>query len=463
MATTKPWSLTLLLAFSLASAGAQATSPNVATRVTIHSYWDGLSPQSPLKTELLIQRTAHGYVLSGASSHGNNFDSETKPTVETYRSRTVPAEAVERLVAALRAPPQVEVSLASLGASKHDMHAALGFVAHEYAQYETTPTSRARFAALLESLRQPETLAVTLTRGFAGFHTDDAPRLSVEVELTDHTILSAQSNSQHYRMLPWTTRNGESTYAPAIANALHALMPGAATNRERLSGPIDLVELIRAGLSEPLDRIDAETMAGAAMQALSSHFRVSQATYFEADENHGAQLEVKLQHPGSPDNLTLYVWLPLHGDGLAHAEDTRARLDAELSLVEATPSVMRRVRAAPHTLFVINDRNDVRVPYRNIAAQFVAQMHAMHKLPGLERDGAWAQGAVLLDEGDLPIRWIILPDHRAVLWKRYSGAPATPGTMRCASEPDAKGNVVETELSNLCEGIVYDTDGTLKH
>lgn len=377
MATTKLWGLALLLAFFHATASAQATSPNVATRVTIHSYWGGLSPQSPLKTELLIQRTTHGYVLSGTSSHGNGFDSEAKPTVETYRSRTIPAEAVERLVAALRAPPQAEANLASFGASKQDVHAALDFVAHKYAQYETTRTSRARFAALLESLRQPETLAATLTRGFAGFHTDDSPSLSVEVELADHTILSAKSKSQQYRMLPWTMRNDEPTYAPAIANALHTLMPGAATNRERLSGPIDLTELIRAGLSEPLDRIGAETMAGAAMQALSSHFRINKAAYMEAYENRGAQLAVELQHSGAPDNLALSVWLPLGGDGLIHANDTLSRLDAELTLVEAAPGVMQRVMAAPHTRFVIVDRNDVRTPYRNIAAQFVAQMHAM--------------------------------------------------------------------------------------
>lgn len=463
MATAKLGGLALLLAFFLASAGAQAASPNVATRVTIHSYWAGLSPQSPLKTELLIQRTPHGYVLSGTSSHGNNFDSGAKPTVETYRSRTVPAEAIERLVAALRTPPQAEANLASLGVSKQDVHTALDFVAHEYAQYETTPTLRARFAALLESLRQPETLAATLTRGFAGFHTDDYPRLSVEVELADHTILSAESNSQQYRMLPWTMRNGEPTYAPAIAGALHTLMPDKAVNRDRLSGPVNLVELIETGLSEPIDRIGAETMAGAAMQALSSHFRISQTAYIEAYESRGAQLAVKLQHTGTPDNLALSVWLPLSRDGLIHTEQTLSRLDAELTLVEATPSVMQRVRASPHTRFVINDRGDVRVPYRNIAAQFVAQMHAMHKLPELERNGPWAQSAVLLDEGNLPIRWMVLPDHRAVLWKRYSDAPATPGTMRCAPEPDAEGDNVEAVLSDLCEGIVYGADGTLKH
>lgn len=463
MAAVKFGGLALLLAFFLASAGAQAASPNVATQVTIHSYWAGLSPQSPLKTELLIQRTTHGYVLSGTNSHGNNFDSGAKPTVETYRSRTVPAEAIERLVAALRAPPQAEVNIVSLGVSKQDVHTALDSVAQEYAQYETTPALRARFAALLESQREPGLLAATLTRGSAGFIADDGPRLSVEVELADHTILSAESESPHHLMLPWTMQDGEPTYAPSIASALRALMPSTAINRERLSGPIDLVELIRAGLSESLDRIRAETMAGAAMQALSSHFRIRQVVYFEADENHGAQLEVELQHPGSPGNLTLYVWLPLSGDGLIHAEQTLSRLDAELTLVETTPSVMQRVRATPHTRFIISDRSDVRVPYRNVTAQFVAQMHAMHKLPELESDGAWAQGAVLLDEGDLPIRWMILPDHRAVLWKRYSDTPATPDTMRCAPEPDAKGDDVEAVLSDLCEGIVYSADGTLKH
>lgn len=463
MATTKLWGLALFLAFPLVPASAQATPPGAVTRVTIHSYWAGLSPQSPLKTELLIQPTTHGYVLSGTSSHGNGFDSRAKPSVETYRPRTVPDEAVERLLAALRAPPQAEADLASLGASEHDLQAALDFIAQDYAKRETTPASRARFAALLESLRQPEQLAATLTRGFAGFIYDDGPRLSVKVELADRTVLSAKSESPHYRMLPWTTRNRAPTYAPAIASALFALMPKTATNRARLDGPVDLIELIESGLSEPLDRIGAETMAGAAMQALSSHFRIRRVTYVEADENHGAQLEIELQHPASLDNLTLYAWLPLRGEGLVHTGGTLARLDAELTLVEATPSVMQHIRATPHTHFVIDDRGDARVPYRRIAAQFVAQMHAMQKLPELERDGPWVQGAVLLDEGDLPIRWVILPDHRAVLWKRYSDAPATPGTLRCAAEPDAQGDEAEAAPADLCEGVVYGADGAMEH
>ncbi|MEP6899131.1 MAG: hypothetical protein ABI870_11415 [Rhodanobacter sp.] len=121
------------------------------------------------------------------------------------------------------------------------------------------------------------------------------------------------------------------------------------------------------------------------------------------------------------------------------------------------------MKAEPHTSFIVHDRADVRMPYLKIAAQFAAQMHRMKKLAELKSDGSWANGAVLVDEGDMPVDWVVLADHRAVLWKRFTDDAATPGTMRCASEPDFFNDDVNAVLIDLCEGIVYDADGKEIH
>lgn len=191
------------------------------------------------------------------------------------------------------------------------------------------------------------------------------------------------------------------------------------------------------------------------MQALSSRFRINQATYFEGDDSHGAELEVELQHPSSPDNLILYVWLRLDGNGLVDIADTLARLDTEMNLIETMPSVVQHVRPAPRTRFVIHDRDDASATYRNIATQL--QIRAIQRLPELKHDDGWRQNAILLDEGD-QFWWMILPDHRAIRWENASDAT---GATHCAVETDSGGSRANEALTNLCEGIVYGANGNV--
>lgn len=87
------------------------------------------------------------------------------------------------------------------------------------------------------------------------------------------------------------------------------------------------------------------------------------------------------------------------------------------------------------------------------AAQFVNQMQQMKKLPELRTQPALMRGAVMVEEGMLPIYWVVLADRRSVVWKEASEKPAAGS---CPSIPIADEGPTDTDI---CLGRVYGADG----
>ncbi|MEP6899132.1 MAG: hypothetical protein ABI870_11420 [Rhodanobacter sp.] len=336
--------IALFAAFFLCPGSTDAESPPaaVAQKIIIRSYWAGLSPQSPFKTDLLIEKIGNDYRLTGRSSHGNGY--QAKSSVATYASRKIPTNEVTHLVEALRAPLQPAADLASLGLTDNQLQQTLDGIWKEGtddgSHKNVDPSLKAKAATLRESLRRPGQLVTVVTRGFSGSHTDDYPYVSVKIELANGTVLSVKSRSQQYLMLPWTTGSEGTTYAPAISRALLALLPDKATNRERFADhiePGELRELIDAGLSEPFDQIGAEVKAAKALMDLEAHFKVSKPAYIEPYEKREPQIAVTLQRLDSPANLVLSAWLQISHGALVKPDVTLARLEAELALAQAAP------------------------------------------------------------------------------------------------------------------------------
>ncbi|TCV94559.1 hypothetical protein EC912_10342 [Luteibacter rhizovicinus] len=442
-------------------ADAQAQSHPEATRISIHSYWAGFSPCTPRKTELTIERKGAAYHLSGTVSsecHGRPDLTEVLPV------RIVPVAQIERLVTAMKAAPQPLVELRAIGLSDQRVQKAIDRILTAPDTVEALSSTQVKTDVLRDSLRQPGPLARMMTKGFDATHSDDYPYIAVEAVLSDGSTLSAHSVSQQYLMLPWKNGAGQVTYATDMARATLALLPSQATNRQRLNARLeDLDTLVEMGLSEPLMRLGVEAMAGKALKTLEATFKIRNAAMVMPIEQEDPQMDADLQLPDSPANFSLTTRLSLVGDTLAHGDEDIARIAAQLKVVQAAPAMVARMKSAPSTVFRMSDDFGSAVLKTRTAAQFVQQMQAMHKLPELETNPEVMQGAVMVEEGKAPIYWMVLADHRAVLWKQYSSAPATPGTMSCSAIPMGDDDALGTAIWDLCQGKVYGADGKEFH
>jgi len=457
-------SAVLLMAFlSMAAADVGAQSPPEAIRITIQSDWAGFSVDSPLKTGIVLEHQDKRYRLTGTSSRGY---AESK-SIKKLPPRYVEAVDVKRLITALRAPAQSQVDLKAIGLNDRKAQDAIEREWLRTGMTKLPAATRAKADAFRDSQKKREVLASTITRGFDARHTDDAPYVVVKVELSDGSKLTICSTSQQPFMLPWKDASDQVTYNVDIPRAIAALLPDAATNKERLVGRIDefsLRELVGEGLRNSIGRFRAEAEARPALQALEAHFKVNSADPLPASEDKGARLVADLQLPGAPTNLVLSARLALRDGALIESEHDIARIAAALTLAESAPALATRMKARPSSTFRMNDRFGWEWLNQKTANQFVQQMQAMHKLPELGNHPDLMNNAVMVLEGDNPSYWIVLPDHRAVLWKSFTKEEASAGTMRCASVPmgmDDDDDKDDSFLTDLCQGIVYGSDGQL--
>lgn len=435
----------------------RAESTPSVTRITIQSYWAGYSPVTPVKTDLVIERHGGGYRLSGTI----NRHKFAKPEpVEVVPPKVVPVVRIAALVSALRAPAQSVVDLKAIGLSPLEVQQAIDTAWQMTGLANLHAPIRAKADALRESLRQSDTLAATITRGFAAWHTDDAPYVAVKVEMSDGTILSSCSTSQQAFMLPWKDAAGEASFNTAIPVAIQALLPRGSTNRERLRSPdVDLDELLPEGLAEQAGLLRTEDEAGPALRELEARFKVSNVAPLPAYEGEAPLLAADLQLNDTPANLVLSTRLPLGGGALISGKADIDRIASALTLAQSNPALLARMKASPTHQFTMSDRFGWEWLNARTSRQFVDQMQAMGKLPELKSHPQSMQGAVMVLEGKDPIYWIVLPDHRAVLWKQYTKHVGGPDSMRCASVPVGDDVEVGPYLDDLCLGVVYDADG----
>ena len=449
-----------LLLVCLSSIGVSCAQPPPtvsgasADEVSIRSAWAGLSPDSPLITELMFKRSEAGYTMTGMNSRAGKL-SAIAPV-------QVPVADVEALVTAANASPSAEFATVDLGRPGEDIQARIEEETDSGDDFADAPAIADKLRPYRDSLRRPEVLAATLTDGFRSFHTDDYPRVQIEITLTDGSKLAVSSRSQQYLMLPWSRKGGPSNYSTAISQALWQLLPEGATNRKRLHGPIsdfELDELVSAALFDPLNQLKAEATAGEALRVLDANFAVESAKAQKrfSGMDLGPVLFASLRLPDGPENLSMQVRLPLEGDALEEPVADIERLRSALSLAQAAPALAARMRDQPGEDFRMHDRFGYTWLNERTADQFIAQMKQLGKLEELGDGPGLMRGAVMVEEGNAPAHWIVLADGRAVLWKKYTNAPATAGTARCASILTGEDidELLQSRKDDLCIGEIY--------
>lgn len=426
----------------------------VAERIVIESTWAGLNPEMPFHTRIVIEKDGAAYRLTG----GHNKSHYTKPLPEqAFPAQAIAPQQVARLVDALEAPVQPSIDLRDMAPAIDHVQRQIDDVLEE-AKISTPSTGLgAKVLAWRENLRNPRVLAETLTKGFDVTHTDDAPLINVEVTLSNGMKLTAKSRSQHYLMLPWANAQGNLTYSANISHALHALLPNEATNKKRLEGTLDdseLENMLDYALIEPIERLQAESEVPSAVRALDENFKVLSVS-FESWKGR-PHLQADLQLPNGPTNLFLSTRLPLTGKLIANQSDI-PRVRQMLELVASSPALGKHIRSMPNVDFHISD--DFGWVWLNprTVAQFLNQMQQMKKLPELRSRPSLMRGAVLVEEGDLPVYWIVLADRRSVIWKQAAPTANKSTGGSCASIPMADSDPVG--VNDLCLGTVYGVDG----
>jgi hypothetical protein len=449
----------LLVALSLclcSVAFAQETAKSAVSRVEIESSWAGLNPRSPLQDHIVIERQGDTYRLSG--SHRERHWADHQPEEQALASEVIAPALIAQLRDALSEPSQPMVDLHDLAPASTGIQSKIDQDLKEAGLNRAAPPLSRRIAQWRQDLRKPEALNKVLTRGFAGSHTDDYPSVRVTLTLADGSTLTASSGSQHHLLLPWKDRGGNPTYAPAIARAVHALLPDQAVNRARLEGDAsddELDEVLSYGLEDSISRFQVEKEAPDALHMLEARFVIERISL-----NHwnGSHVDAGLRLFDSPANLTIGARMALAGTRLKNVGDAE-RARQLLQLAQSSPTLLARMRSGDHADFSIRYGYPMAWPQRRVVTQFVEQMHEMKALADLNATSSLVSDAVLVEEGMGPLYWVVLPDGRTILWKKFASTSNGPNTRPCAGI-----SWYDEETDNLsdddqCMGKVYDARG----
>lgn len=428
------------------AADAQAAARPLLKRIKIESSWVGLGASS--STDLLIEPAGSGYRMTGRQV-------EPFEDKQWTIAQDVPAEKVQRLLAAMRAPARPQLDAAMFKPVSPHLQEEIDRLVVRERIPNVAPVQR-KLAAWRNALRRDDALMRALARGLNAVHTDDLPLVRVEASMSDGSTLTALSTSQHFLMLPWKNGQDELSYASELPLSLAALLPERATNRGRMQkdglADYDLDEVLLWGIYGDLNSLRAEAVAPDAYRVLSEHFAI---VSMEAGAWRGPQLDAVLRLPYGLPNLSIHTRFAYKGVSLADARDMH-EVRGQLRAVQASPAMSARVRAHPRDEYRI-DTFGWTVLDKETVKQFFSQMQALDKLPELKTHPELMQGAVLVEESAGPSYWIVLSDGRAVLWKTLASGAKHAGGVRCDDLPflDDPEQEPKPRDHSVCYGDVY--------
>jgi len=284
---------------------AAAASMPVIDSIRIESRWGGLGEPSD-KVYKIVRRNDR-YVR---------------------RRTTVPADAVERLVAAIEAPP-VERQSALRAIATAEWLAAVAHRPHEHAAAVPTCSDEAKHL-FEQRLADPDYARDVLDGYFGMMRTDDYPEVKVDVALHDGRTLHIESHAQPALMLPWNV-DGVKTWNPELPRAIAAMLPSGA--EPRVSGEFlesDLVERVAMDLRHELDDIEERCIHRDLVTAVARAFEIVHVYHGSAGD-----FTAYVRRPDFPPNLvlTLVIRDAEKPGALAKLDRTVQRLPAYLDVV----------------------------------------------------------------------------------------------------------------------------------
>lgn len=398
-------------ALLLVSCQAGASPPASVQSIWIRSVWDGLSARPVTPERFRVTREGKHYV-----SKGNVLD--------TTR--------VERLVAAVLAPGVTKPNLASehITAAWLDRHAHAAFASLNNAH--VLPSQRRLFMHAFKDPAFVRTLVPEVSKPYT--HTDDYPKIRIIIVTTEGQRIVADAFSQAPFMTPWTIQRGEKkiqTWTTDIGRALGMLLPKGFLNKERLSTQSltdTLAQVVMEHIQTRWDILRAEHAAHGLISSLRKRYRLEEAEVTPAynDDFESAKdfsrddpnLFTTLSRPGDPDNLKIF-FTALHSGKMATAPDA-----------DKVAFYMRNVLQAPWIMKALAAHHQWQAGIRMFQGrsfnapgmkQFAADMREIGRPELIPRVKREADKITLLISGRA--RWLVFPDHSAILWRALSFEP----------------------------------------
>lgn len=404
--------LTLLLVLGAGwASGVLAQTTGVAS-IVIDSRWAGLSAGPVPPTHVVVSWRAGHYVRDG---------------------KVIDAKWVQRLVTVLAADQVKSPSREALGLSQewliqHAQAALKGLY------LSASPAQARLFLSNYTNAVVVDEVLPDLCRRIQ--HTDDYPVVDVTVTMTDGRRIQFGAASQAPFMLPWYIGGGNSsvpTWNADISRAVAALLPAKALNRERLQAN-GLVDHLAGVL---LDHIrNAWDMAGATgansrlMEALRSSYTVQSARAMHAynddfessahfEKHHTLNIFTTLHRRGYPPNFKIFFVAPDGGKGVsAPSAEVVSRYARAVLSTPWLVKVIRQSSGASIGIRIIGNRSLSKQGVK----QFTKDMRQAGR-PDLARRVRREADKVALLIIKYRGRWLVFPDHSAILWRAYSFEP----------------------------------------
>jgi hypothetical protein len=409
---------------------AARSRPPAVERITIHDHWMGMRDGAPFDGSWTIEREHDGYRLRGQA---------TAPALERAASgkgarRTigpidisVPDEAVDALRDAMLAPPDDHVDPASLGVDMAAVQAWLDAEADKLNKQLSDPAQQARVAGWRLGMRDPSAVGKAIAYGLkTDFHSDDYPRLSIDLVLSDGSRWVAQSTSQNAMMLPWTDVSHAAHYTVALPDALEKILPAESPNAGRLTREglsEDMEFILESGTKPQTGRMIAEAMVPRAVQALDGRFVVREIRAIEP-QRFVKVVVADLGYAGVPSNVHMLLDTTLDRDD-SILPWVMVDAERQWKAIGAAPELLKAIHAAPNDMFFVElsartDMSSLGFASPMVAddtrKQFIRDMHARHELLDMSVESPLLARTVEVNQLPSGAVWMILPDHRVVQW-----------------------------------------------
>jgi len=278
---------TILLCLSLVTVTALAQSRPV-NQIRIVSSWGGLGEGK--QGEVVVTRKAGAYLADGEK---------------------IPDDLIANFLFAIEAPVVAKPNLANLGITQKWLNANAEKAIKEYAEKYFSRAAKNQQALYFSSFKNPKFIERVLPNIFNSLHTDDYPRVEIEITSTDGRVTKVSSEAQPLFMLPWViSRGGRTlkTYNANIARAVASLMPDKFANKRRLAGELFGYELAKAVMYEIKDRwelLNVENKAKPYLDQLRERFTVMNA---EINDYHNVDYGKEWVN-GAPTETNLHATL----------------------------------------------------------------------------------------------------------------------------------------------------------
>ena len=407
------------------------------------------------KSRLLITRSEDHYVVNGIENE-QEVDEPPAPDQQAGRvlithsrdnsiikHKVFPPNNIAALLDILRSAPMPTPTITSMGLTsdwlaKH-VDAALKSQKDRFDVMYAIPTQLELFRKTFINPKKVQKLLPDICN--PPIPQDEGYRqINIVLKTESGTIFEAEAHSLAPLMVPWTIKyNGKTmkTWNIQISRAILKLIPKQFLNAYLLNDrqlEYSLAEATLDSIHDKWEMRGAQHYAPELVRALQKHYRLENLTItFDYDDNlqpykkyndksSSRVFDSILSRPSDPKNLKIY-FNALNEGRNAHAPDP-AMVDRYVNNVLNDPWVARQISEHHNWLFALHITQHGSLTESGLKQFAMDMREAGHpELIALVRKHLQSISYVVPGDAVGYARWLIFPDHSAILWRAFGDRP----------------------------------------